>query len=120
MAEDTCCTLVPYFLVNEGKLDDFKALVPRFLERTGSEPGCVHYAFSYHGQEVHCREGYADGDAVLAHLDHVGDILAEALTISTISRLEVHAPPAEIEKMRGPLADLNPAFFELAGGGIRR
>lgn len=53
---DTCCSLAPYFEVNEGKLDEFKALGDKFVERTRSEPGCVHYAFSFSGQAVHCRE----------------------------------------------------------------
>lgn len=53
MNEDTVCTLVPYFNINEGKL-------------------------------------------------------------------EVHGPAAEIDKLRGPMAALNPVFYELAPGGIRR
>ena len=39
---DTCCTLVPYFQVNEGQLDAFKALGPKFVEPTPSEAGCLH------------------------------------------------------------------------------
>lgn len=117
---DTCCTLVPYFDVQEGKLDAFKALGPRFIEKTRTEAGCIHYAFSVSGNVVHCREGYTDGAAILAHLQNVGELLGEALKISKISRLEVHAPAAEIEKLRGPLASLEPQFFVMEEGGIRR
>ena len=46
---DTCCTLVPYFKVNDGQLGAFKALCERFEARTRSEPGCAHYAFSFDG-----------------------------------------------------------------------
>jgi quinol monooxygenase YgiN len=43
MADDTVCTLVPYFKVHPGQLDAFKAGVPAFVDRTTSEAGCVHY-----------------------------------------------------------------------------
>ncbi len=116
---DTVCTVVPYFTVHEGKLAEFQALEPSFVARTSEEPGCLHYAFSHHGNEVHCREGYADAAAVLAHLKNVGDLLEQALRISDLSRLEVHAPKSELERLRDPLKKLNPRFFEL-GEGFRR
>jgi len=56
----------------------------------------------------------------LAHLDNVGATLGEALKISKLTRLEVHGPAAEIEKLRAPMAGLNPQFFILAEGGFRR
>jgi quinol monooxygenase YgiN len=118
--EDTTCTLVPYFDVAEGKLEEFKAMGPKFIELTRKEAGCVHYAFSFSGQAAHCREGYDNAAAVLAHLDNVGAQLGEALKIATISRLEVHGPAAELDKLREPLAALKPTFFTLAEGGFRR
>ena len=113
---DTCCTLVPYFKVNEGQLEASKALCVRFEAQTRKEPGCVHYAFSFDGDVAHCREGYDDAAALLVHLDGVGAILQEALKIAAIARLEVHAPAAELAKLREPLAGLNPAFFTVAAG----
>jgi hypothetical protein len=53
---DTCCTLVPYFDVQEGQLDAFKALRPKFVAKTQTESGCLHYAFSYNGNIAHCRD----------------------------------------------------------------
>jgi len=117
---DTCCSLVPYFEVAEGKIEEFKALGRRFVERTKSEAGCLFYAFSFSGQAAHCREGYVDADALLAHLENVGALLQEALTMAKISRLEVHGPAKELDKLRGPLAGLNPQWFTLEEGGIRR
>ena len=116
---DTCCTLVPYFEVQEGQLAAFKALGPRFVAKTRTEEGCMHYAFSFDGHTAHCREGYTDAEAVLAHLGNVGELLDEALEIAKIIRLEVHAPAAEIEKLREPMASLAPQFFVL-DEGIRR
>jgi len=120
MADDAVCTLVPYFAIHPGQLDAFKAGVGPFVQRTRSEPGCVHYAFSFSGDVAHCREGYDDAQAVLAHLDNVGDLLQQALTISDLTRLEVHGPAAELDRLRGPMASLNPEFFVLEPGGIRR
>ena len=85
---DTCCTLVPYFEVQEGQLEAFKALGPQFVAKTRTEPGCVHYAFSFSGNTAHCREGYVDANAVLAHLQNVGELLGQALKIARIVRLE--------------------------------
>lgn len=117
---DTCCTLVPYFKIHPKRVDDFKALGPRFVERTKTESKCLHYALSFNGDAAHCREGYEDAAAVLVHLDNVGALLGEALKMADISRLEVHGPAAEIDKLREPLKGLNPQFFVLEPGGFRR
>ena len=119
ISPDTCCTLVPYFKVADGQMPAFKAIAEQFVAKTRTEPGCVHYAFSFAGQEAHCREGYDDAVALLAHLGNVGDLLQQALKIAEITRLEVHAPASQIAKLREPMASLKPAFFEL-GSGFRR
>jgi len=114
--QDTCCTIVPYFKVHEGQLSVFKSLCEQFIEKTSTEPKCLYYGFSFLGDRAHCREGYADAEGLLAHLDNVGDLLEKALTIADITQLEVHGPEAELAKLRGPLAELNPAFFALEYG----
>jgi quinol monooxygenase YgiN len=117
---DAAVTLCPYFEIADGKAAEFKALGPKFVERTRTEPGCLHYVFTFDGMNAHCREGYADAAGVLAHLDNVGALLQEALKAAKIVRLEVHGPAAEIDKLRGPLAGLKPQFFVIEGEGIRR
>ena len=97
-------------------MESFRSGCDAFVEKTRTEPGCVHYAFSFDGDEAHCREGYDNAAAVLAHLDNVDALFGEALKIADLTRLEVHAPTAELEQLRGPLADLNPQFFELVVG----
>lgn len=113
---DTCCTLVPYFKIHDGQIDAFKALCEQFVEQTEQEDKVMFYGFSFDGDAAHCREGYQDADGVLAHLDNVGAILGEALKIADITRLEVHGPAAQVDQLRGPLADLNPQFFILEYG----
>jgi hypothetical protein len=50
---DTCCTIVPYFKVNQGRLDEFKSLCTKMIERTSSEPKCLYYGFSFSGDAAH-------------------------------------------------------------------
>ena len=113
---DPCCTLVPYFKVHDGKLDEFRGYVEQFVEKTSSEPKCLHYGFSFNGSNAHCREGYADAEALLAHLENVGAVLDQTLKIADITRLEVHAPAAELDKLREPLKGLNPDFYTMEIG----
>ena len=114
--QDKCCTLVPYFKVAGGKLDAFRKLCEQFIAQTEKEQKVLYYGFSFDGDQAHCREGYADAGGVLAHLENVGALLQEALKIAEITRLEVHGPKQELDKLRGPLAELKPQFFTLEYG----
>jgi quinol monooxygenase YgiN len=104
-------TLHPYFKVHPGKLEAFKAGFPAFEEKTATEEKNLFYEFTVNGDEVFCREGYSDAEGLLVHLENVGALLAEALKIGDLIRLEVHGPAAELEKLRGPMAHLKPAWF---------
>ena len=55
-------------------------------------------------------------EAALAHLDNVGALLGEMLKLADLSRLEIHGPAEELEKLKSPLADLKPAWFVRHGG----
>jgi quinol monooxygenase YgiN len=116
LSPDTSCSLMPYFKVHAGKLDDFKMLCERFVETTRPEPGCLYYGFSFDGDVAFCREAYVDAEAVLAHVQTVGALLVEAAKISDMIRLEIHGPESEIAKLRGPAASLNPQFFVVECG----
>jgi hypothetical protein len=94
-------------------LEEFMAAFPAFVDKTKTEPKNLFYEFSVNGDEIFCREGYADAEGLLTHLDGVGPLLAEALKRGDLIRLEVHGPAMELEKLKGPLAHLNPAWFEI-------
>ena len=104
----------PYFKVHPGKLEAVKAALPAFKEKTATEKNNLFYGFSINGDEFFCREGYVGANDVLAHLENVGALLAEALKISDLIRVEVHGPAQELDKLRGPLAHLKPSWFVLA------
>jgi quinol monooxygenase YgiN len=106
-------SLHPYFKVHPGKLEDFKAGFPVFVELTKAEPKNLFYEFSVNGNEVFCREGYIDAEGLLHHLDNVGALLAQAMTTADLIRVEVHGPAEELEKLREPLAHLKPEWFEV-------
>lgn len=101
----------PYFKIHAGQFEVAKALLPKFVEKTKTEPGCVQYEFTINGDVVFCREAYRDAASTLAHLDNVGALLGEMLKVADLIRLELHGPAAELEKLKGPLAELNPAWF---------
>ncbi len=104
-------SLHPYFKVHPGKLEQFKAGFPAFVEKTASEEKNLFYGWTVNDDEVFCREAYANAEGLLAHLENVGALFAEALKIADLIRVEVHGPAAELDKLREPLAHLNPAWF---------
>ena len=93
-------SLHPYFKVHPGKLEAVKAAFPRFVEKTAIEEKNLFYEFSANGDEIFCREGYTDAEGVLAHLENVGVLLAELLTMGELTRIEVHGPATELEKLK--------------------
>lgn len=109
----------PYFKVHSGKLAEFKASFPAFIEKTRCEAQCLYYEFTVNGDEVFCREAYAGAAGALAHLANVGALLAEAFKIADLIRLEIHGPAAELDQLREPLAKMNPAWFVLEAGMYR-
>jgi quinol monooxygenase YgiN len=106
-------SLHPYFKVPSDKMPYLKAILPEFAAKTRNETGNLFYEFTINGDEVFCREGYVNAEALLAHLDNVSAMLAQTLTMAELLRIEVHGPAAELQKLKEPLAELNPAWFEL-------
>ena len=106
----------PYFKVHEGKLDDFKSLLPRFISATATEEKCHWYDFTICGDIVHCREAYEGAEGLLAHVANVEALIGEALGMSELLRLEVHGSLDELEKLKEPLAELGPDYFEFHSG----
>jgi len=104
-------SLHPYFKVHAGQLDAAKALLREFVAKTATEEKVLYYEFTLNGDEVFCREAYAGAEGVLAHLTNVGAELDRMLTLSSLTRLEIHGPAAELEKLKGPLGGLKPAWF---------
>lgn len=116
MNPETTVSIHPYFKPHEGKLEEFISGMPAFVERTSTEETCLFYDFTVCDDIVFCREAYVGGEGALAHLDNVGDLLQEALSISELLRLEIHGSATELEKMREPLKELPVDWFVLETG----
>jgi quinol monooxygenase YgiN len=114
--QDRCVTIVPYFKVGDGKMAAFREVCERCVTQTQAESGCLYYGFSFNGNEAFCREGYANADGALAHVDNVGPLLGELLKLAELTKLELHGPEEELAKLRAPLAALNPVYFTLEYG----
>mmetsp|Transcript_38911 Transcript_38911/g.100762 ORF Transcript_38911/g.100762 Transcript_38911/m.100762 type:complete len:109 (+) Transcript_38911:305-631(+) len=84
------CTIHPYFTI----LDQAAArdVMDEFVARSKTEAGCVYYGWTKVGDKLFCREGYTDGDAVLAHLGNVGSCI-------------------ELEKLKETAANLGAALY---------
>jgi len=83
-------------------LDAIKAMLPRFVAKTATEKEILFYKFSWHGDELFCREAYQNAEGLLAHLENVGALLTEAMKMADLTRIEVHGPAAELQKLKKP------------------
>ena len=106
-------SLHPYFKVPPDKLAVLKGILPEFVAKTRDETRNYFYEFTVSDDIVFCREGYVNAEALLEHLGNVQAMLEQALAMAELIRLEVHGPARELEKLKGPLAHLNPEWFTL-------
>lgn len=115
---DSCVSISPYFTIKDGAIEQVRAYLTKFVELTQSETGCLYYGFTLNGNGLHCREGYANGEGALAHLENVGELLGKFMSAGLVelASLQVHGPERELAKLRGPMADLNPEYWVLEHG----
>jgi quinol monooxygenase YgiN len=106
----------PYFKIHPGKIEEFKAAFPAFIQKTSTEEDNLYYGFTISGDIAFCREAYVGAEGLLAHLENVGALLAQTFKIADVIRVEIHGPAAELEKLKGPLAHLNPTWFTYHSG----
>ena len=106
----------PYFKIHEGKEDQVKALLPAFIAKVEEEEAALYYDFTMNGDELFCREGYVGAEGALAHVENVGPELDQLFQLVEITRIEVHGPAAELEKLKEPFGELNPTWWDYQGG----
>ena len=111
--QDTWCTVDAYFSVKPEQKDAFDEIVDRFVRETEKENGIRFYGWSTNGEEVHCRQGYLNAEGFLEHVGNVRHIFEEAVSISDCSRLAIHGPETELEKLREPMAEIPIQYFNL-------
>jgi hypothetical protein len=112
-------SLHPYFTVHPGKLDAAKALLPEFVKISSTESKSLYYDFTINGDMIFCREAYIGADGVLEHLGNVGALLDALLKMADLTRIELHGPADELEKLKAPFAALNPTWFVYECGVVK-
>jgi quinol monooxygenase YgiN len=106
-------SLHPYFRAHPGQIEAAKAAFLQLVEKTATEKENLFYGFTVNGDEIFCREAYESAEGLLTHLENVDALLQEMLKVADLVRIEVHGPAEELEKLKQPLAHLNPAWFTL-------
>lgn len=101
----------PYFRINPGQQSAFLNLLEELVARAATEEGCLYYEFTRNGNDVFCREAYKDGASLLFHVNNVRDLSEELGRHATVTRIEIHAPAHEIERLKAPLAKMDVAWF---------
>ena len=108
---DNAVSLHPYFKIQEGQMEACKSFLSQFCEKVANEELCLYYTFTFNDDVLYCREAYQDADGVQAHLENCDALIGEFLKIADLTRIEVHGPAEELEKLKPALADLNPEYF---------
>lgn len=106
----------PYFKIHDGKLEEVKALLPEFVAKVENEEACLYYNFTMHGDELFCREGYVGAAGAVAHVENVQAELDKLFALVDLTRIEVHGPAAELEKLKEPFAALDPSWWAYQTG----
>jgi quinol monooxygenase YgiN len=108
---DNSVSIHPYFKIHEGQMDACKSFLAQFAELVVKEEKCLYYNFTFKGDELCCREAYQDAEGVQAHLDNCSALLGEFLKIADLTRIELHGPAEELEKLKATFADFNPDYY---------
>lgn len=113
--ETKLLTIEPTFDVKDWAA--MQPLVEEFFEKSSTEEGSCFYGFTKAGDKLFCREGYVNGEAILAHLENVGSVLEKVLAgPASLDSLSIHGPAAELDKVRDATSALNTVYFEVDGG----
>ena len=113
---DNAVSIHPYFKIKEGQMEACKSFLAQFCEKVANEEKCLYYNFTFRDDVLCCREAYQNADGVQAHLENCGALIGEFLKIADLTRIEVHGPAGELEKLKPALTDLNPEYFTYTCG----
>ncbi len=106
--------------INEGRLEDFRALMQEMVASTEGEAGALGYEWflSEDGASCHINERYTDSDAVMAHLGNFGANFAERfLGCVAPTSIDVYGDPSD--EVREALAGFGAVHHGPFGGFSR-
>jgi len=119
---DTHVTIVPYWKVPDGKMEEFKASFEAFYSGVaGGTSDCLYYGFCCTGNKALCREGYLNAEAVLQHVGKdVSDPLGKAVALVGEGGLDiaVMGPASELEKLKPTFDAFGTKYWEVQDGAF--
>lgn len=85
------------FKIDKGQLDAFKAITSQFISTVKEkDKGTLMYDWYLNEKTLECAvlEDYADSNAALEHVAHVGDLLQKLMDLGEMS-IELYGSPNE-------------------------
>eukprot|EP00756_Hemistasia_phaeocysticola_P051144 Hpha_TRINITY_DN26326_c0_g1::TRINITY_DN26326_c0_g1_i1::g.9461::m.9461 len=120
---DSAVGLVMEFEVDEGRGREFEEAVSPLYERIEAESHLLGFSHARREETrgvVLCVSTFQDANALIAHLRNTDVPLQQILTVSRVSRLEVHCSAMHQQRIAPPLEGFDPEYFFLDAKGIRR
>ena len=118
-APENVVSIHPYFKVKPEQMPRAREFLRQMVARTSTETANLFYDFTINGDVVFCREAYVGAEGLLKHLENGGPVLAQFLEVADVLRVEVHGARPHLDKLKGPLANLNPEWFAFECGVSR-
>ena len=112
--------IVGEFTIAEGKTDAFKELIRTAIERVRSnEPDTLTYEFYFSDDETKCHalELYRNSQAVLTHIEDVGELLPKILAVAQIASVDIYGNATG--ELKEALASFGAKFFTHWSGFTR-
>jgi len=120
---DTHITILPEFLVPEGKVEEFKQGFAKFYAASKAGKGAaglLYYGFGMAEGSIYCREGYLTAEHAALHGADVKEMLEEPMKAVGAGgfKLNVVGPKSELDKLRPKLEPRGAVFWELDAGSF--
>jgi len=104
------------FTIHDGKLDEFKTLAEQFVARVrevDTQTQMYQWFLSPDGGTCEVREVYPSSEALLEHLEHVGDLFGPMAEVADFSPAIYGDPSPELLEAT---ADASPVVYHLMTG----
>lgn len=112
--------MIGEFTVKEGQLDTVKTLLKTCIETVKAKDRRVlSYQFFFNDDEskLYIIECYEDSEAVLAHVEIIGDLFFKLIEVAPMTRGEIFGNASD--ELVQALAPSGPQFFKYWGGFTR-
>lgn len=116
---DGTLTFRPYLTVHEGKLAEFKEVLPIIhskIDAQAEKVQCYGFSFDETRNQYFCRESYDDAEGFLRHGEDVKEPSATSKPLRNMELIELHGPADELAKLRETYQPLGCRFYVTDSG----